>query len=64
MIDDAVTAYKGTEIDILYGVVMDHAVMGGIGGGGWLTPTFLELTYSENQVGHSENYGSNSITKF
>ena len=27
MIDDAVTAYKGTEIDILYGVVMDHAVM-------------------------------------
>ena len=36
---------------------------GGIGG---LTPppTFLELTYSENQVGHSENYGNNSITKF
>jgi hypothetical protein len=27
-------------------------------------PTFLELTYSENRVGHSENYGNNSITKF
>jgi hypothetical protein len=25
---------------------------------------FLELTYSKNQVGHSENYGNNSITKF
>ena len=38
---------------------------GGIGGGGWLTPpTFVELTYSENRVGHSENYGNNSITKF
>jgi hypothetical protein len=37
---------------------------GGIGG--WLTPppTFLESTYSENQVGHSENYGNNSGTKF
>jgi hypothetical protein len=32
---------------------------GGIGGGGG-----LELTYSENRVGHSENYGNNSITKF
>jgi hypothetical protein len=33
--------------------------------GGWLTPpTFVELTYSENRVGHSENYGNNSITKF
>jgi hypothetical protein len=27
MIDHAVMAYKGTEIDILYGVAMDHAVM-------------------------------------
>ena len=29
-------------------------------------PTFLELTYSENRVGHSENYGNSSIniTKF
>jgi hypothetical protein len=27
-------------------------------------PTFLELTYSENRVGHSENYGNNSITQF
>ena len=27
-------------------------------------PTFVELTYSENRVGHSENYGNNSITKF
>jgi hypothetical protein len=26
-------------------------------------PTFLELTYSENRVGHSENYGNNSIAK-
>ena len=34
--------------------------------GWWLIPppTFLELTYSENRVGHSENYGNNSITKF
>ena len=29
---------------------------GGGGIGGWLTPTFLELTYSENRVGHSGNY--------
>ena len=29
--------------------------------GGWL---IVELTYSENRVGHSENYGNNSITKF
>jgi hypothetical protein len=36
---------------------------GGIGG--WLTPpTCVELTYSENRIGHSENYGNNSITKF
>ena len=36
-----------------------------LGGGGVVnTPTFLELTYSENQVGHSENYSNNSITKF
>jgi hypothetical protein len=36
---------------------------GGMGGG--LAPaTFLELTYSENRVGHSENYGNNSIAKF
>jgi hypothetical protein len=27
VIDDAVTAYKGTEIDILYGVAMDHVVI-------------------------------------
>ena len=27
MIDHAVTAYNGTETDILYGVAMDHAVM-------------------------------------
>jgi hypothetical protein len=27
VIDHAVTAYKGTETDILYGVTMDHAVM-------------------------------------
>jgi hypothetical protein len=33
---------------------------GGIGG---VVITFLELTYSENQVGHSENCGNNSITK-
>ena len=32
---------------------------GGIGR--WL---IVELTYSENRVGHSENYGNNSITKF
>jgi hypothetical protein len=36
--------------------------------GWWLIPpplpTFLELTYSENRVGHSENNGNNSITKF
>ena len=32
---------------------------GGIGGEG-----FVELTYSENRVGHSENYGNNSITEF
>ena len=34
--------------------------------GGWLTPppTFVELTYSQNRFGHSENYGNNSITKF
>ena len=33
--------------------------------GGWLTPpSFLELTYSENRVGHSENYGNDSVTKF
>jgi hypothetical protein len=25
---------------------------------------FLELKYSENQVGHSEKNGNNSITKF
>ena len=31
---------------------------GGIGGGG------VELTYSENRDGHSENYGNNSITEF
>ena len=30
----------------------------GRGGGG------LELTYSENLVGHSENYGNNSIANF
>ena len=42
----------------------DRGEGGGIGGGGWLTlPTFVELTYSENRVGHSENYGNNSITK-
>ena len=30
--------------------------------GGWLTPpTFVELTYSENRVGHSENYGNNAL---
>jgi hypothetical protein len=33
-------------------------------GGGYPPPTFVELTYSENRVGHSENYGNNSITKF
>ena len=39
--------------------------MGVWGGGGVVNPpTFLELTYSENQVGHSENYGNNSITQF
>ena len=27
-------------------------------------PNFVELTYSENRVGHSENYGNNSITEF
>ena len=39
---------------------------GGIGGGGVVNPppTFVELTYSENRVGRSENYGNNSITKF
>ena len=40
---------------------------GGIGGGEVINPpTFLELTYSENRVGHSENYGKllNIITKF
>ena len=38
---------------------------GVLGGGGVVNPpTFLELTYSENRVGHSENYGNNSITKF
>ena len=40
---------------------------GVLGGGGWLTPpppTFVELTYSENRVGHAENYGNNSITEF
>ena len=38
------------------------------GGGGVVNPppppTFVELTYSENRDGHSENYGNNSITKF
>ena len=41
---------------------------GGIGGGGEGVvnppPTFVELTYSEDRVGHSENYGNNSITEF
>jgi hypothetical protein len=32
--------------------------------GGVNPPTFLELTYSENLVGHSENYGNNSIANF
>jgi hypothetical protein len=42
-----------------------RGVLGGEGEGGWLTPpTFLELPYSENLVGYSENYGNNSITKF
>ena len=41
------------------------AVAMGVWGGGVVNPpTFLELTYSENQVGHSENYGNNSITQF
>jgi hypothetical protein len=35
----------------------------GIGGGMVNPSTFLKLTYSENRVGHSENYG-NSVTKF
>ena len=44
--------------------VFTRAVARGGIGGGWLTPpTFVELTYSENWVGHSENYGNNSITK-
>ena len=34
---------------------------GVLGGGGGV---IVELTYSENRVGHSENYGNNSITKF
>ena len=39
-----------------------RAVARGVfGGGGGL---IVELTYSENRVGHSENYGKNSITKF
>jgi hypothetical protein len=37
------------------------------GGGGWWgvvnPPTSLELAYSENRFGHSENYGNNSLTK-
>ena len=33
---------------------------GGIGGV-VNPPTFLELTCSENRVGHSENYGNNSM---
>jgi hypothetical protein len=37
---------------------------GGIGGGGYPPPTFVELTYSENRVGHSQNYGNNSIIEF
>ena len=37
---------------------------GGIGGGVANPPTFVELTYSENWVGHSENYNNNSIAKF
>ena len=38
---------------------------GVLGGGGVVNPpTFVELTYSENRVGHSENYGNNSITEF
>ena len=40
------------------------AVAMGVWGGVVNPPTFLELTYSENQVGHSENYGNNSITQF
>jgi hypothetical protein len=33
---------------------------GGGGGGGGGGGAGLELTYSENRVGHSENYGNNS----
>jgi hypothetical protein len=40
------------------------AVARGYGGLTPPPPTFVELTYSENRVGHSENYGNNSITKF
>ena len=39
------------------------AIAMGVWGGGVVNPpTFLELIYLENQVGHSENYGNNSIT--
>jgi hypothetical protein len=45
--------------------MVNKAVARGVLGGGVVNPpTFVELTYSENQVGHSENYGNNSITKF
>ena len=40
------------------------AIAIGVWGGVVNPPTCLELIYSENQVGHSENYGNNSITKF
>ena len=36
----------------------DRGVARGVLGGG------LESTYSENRVGHSENYANNSRTKF
>jgi hypothetical protein len=36
---------------------------GGGGGGGWLTPNFFRINIFA-RVGHSENYGNNSITKF
>ena len=49
-------------------VRLEHTTkaVGVMGEGGFPPPppTFLELTYSENRVGHSENHGNNSITKF
>ena len=41
-----------------------RAVARGVLGGGGGLGLIVELTYSESRVGHSENYGNNSITKF